>query len=282
MEKLNILDILLTYKNDSDKIAILGKAMEMMLDYTDKIEAALKTLNQNIHTIAKAVTTLNGDVQRMSQDMDVLKSTVILDISRLEESVGIVKESVNSVKVRAVAQISTPASADVSHRTSIVEESLMKPSQIGQSFEASTGDASPLGGGMSIRSAMMAEIKQRLHGQDQAVPSASKAPQGEMGGGYVPKIHQPREAKSLEGGLVSKMNKLLDSKFQKMTGGGGPPGAPPSARGPPSAPPSARAPPSAFMPPSKDDKKKDKKDKKKDKLDSRLSSIEQKIRDKLG
>ena len=124
--------------------------------------------------------------------------------------------------------------------------------------------------------------KQRIGGQSSA---GSDDPNSEIGGGYIPKIHQPREAKAIEGGLVNKMNKLLDSKFQKMMGGGGspsgPPGAPPSPRGvPPMAPPSARA------PPSKNDKKKDKKkkDKKKNKnhVDSQLSAIERKIREKLG
>ena len=143
---------------------------------------------------------------------------------------------------------------------------------------------------MSIRSAMMAEIKQRLRGSGGSAEPAGPAGAGgstggEIGGGYIPKIHQPRAAKSLEGGLVGKMNKLLDSKFQKMMGGGAPtPGGPPSAGGPPRGPPSAppRAPPSSGGSGKKEKKKKDKKKKDKGKTDSQLSDLEKKIREKLG
>ncbi len=272
MEKLNILDILLTYKNDSDKIAILGKALEMILDYTDKIETAIRTLDKNIHTIAAAITTIDGEVKRINGELVNLTKSVTLNFSRLEDSVDTVTRTPVAPQVSAPAttpQVAAYSSPPARQRTSIVEESLMKPSQIGKSLEASPLGSSPLGGGMSIRSAMMAEIKQRIGGGTQA---SGAAPQkSEIGGGYVPKIHQPREAKAIKGGLVSKMNKLLDSKFQKM--GGGAPSGPPGA--PPRGPPSARAPPS-----KKDDKKKKKKGK--GKTDSQLSDLERKIREKLG
>ncbi len=326
MDKLNILDVLLTYKNDSDKIAILGKSIEMIIDYTDKISIAFAELNTNVTNIAKAVMMLETEVKRINGDVTDLKQIITTNLTHLESAVATnilrleetVKESTGQTGSGS-SVTATPAAA--TPRTSIVEESLMKPSQIGGG--SMTPGPSPIGGGMSIRSAMMAEIKQRLRGSDgdNGTP-ASQPASHEIGGGYVPQIHQPREAKSLEGGLVSKMNKLLDAKFQKMTPGESPtpsgppsirappPSGPPSARAPPpSAPPSARspppvaptraplaAPPSISTPPSTssnslfpaeipdDDKKKDKKKDKKDKgkKDSQLSDLERKIREKLG
>ena len=294
MEKLNILDVLLTYKNDSDKIAILGKALEMVLNYTDKIETALRTMDKNIHTIAAAITTLDGEIKRVNGELISLTKSVTLNFSRLEDTVDTVKDTVDTVKVtttKPTPQVATPVSAPTSHRTSIVEESLMKPSQIAKSLEASPISTSPLGGGMSIRSAMMAEIKQRIGGGAQAGETGAAAQKTEIGEGYVPKIHQPRQAKAIEGGLVSKMNKLLDSKFQKTMGGGGAPSGPPTRHpgAPPRGPPSAGAPPRAppIAPPSKKDDKKKKKEKKKGKkgkgkIDSQLSDLERKIKEKLG
>ena len=281
MEKLNILDVFLTYKNDSDKIAILGKALEMVLNYTDKIETALRTMDKNIHTIAAAITTLDGEIKRVNGELVNLTKSVTLNFSRLEDTVDTVKDTVDTVRVtttRPAPQVATPVSAPTSHRTSIVEESLMKPSQIAKSLEASPLGASPLGGGMSMRSAMMAEIKQRIGGGAKAGGPGAAPQKSEIGGGYVPKIHQPKASKAIEGGLVSKMNKLLDSKFQKTMGGGGVPSGPPTG-----APP--RSPPIA--PPSKKEGKKKKKEKKKGKkgkgkIDSQLSDLERKIKEKLG
>ncbi|NVM54101.1 MAG: hypothetical protein HWN66_10410 [Candidatus Helarchaeota archaeon] len=268
MEKLNILDVLLTYKNDSDKIAILGRALEMLFDYTDRIEDAFSTINGNIQTLAAAVTALDGELKRINGELMHLTKAISSDMSRLETTVDTVKETTAAAASRAPA----PVAASTSHRASVVEETLMKPSQFGKSLGGTAGGAgpSPLGGGMSIRSAMMAEIKQRMRGSAPAGGSSEGAGRGEIGGGYIPKIHQPRAAEKIEGGLVKKMNKLLDSKFQKMPPSGGAPRGPPSARGPPRAPPSAKS-----------DKKKDKK-KKKDKDNSQLSDLQRKIRDKLG
>ncbi|NVM29014.1 MAG: hypothetical protein HWN65_09220 [Candidatus Helarchaeota archaeon] len=293
MEKLSILDVLLTYKNDSDKIAILGKALETVIDYTDKIEDAFTVLNKNIQIMANAITTLDREVKRINSEMLNLTRAITTDISRLEDTVVSVKDTVHTGKETAVQPATPMSAARSSDRTSIVEESLLKPSQIGKSLGSPPigAGSSPLGGGMSIRSAMMAEIKQKMRGSAPAGSSDAGARGGEIGGGYVPKIHQPKDAKKLQGGLVSKMNKLLDTKFQRMMGGGEAPSGPPSATGPPRAPPSAagppRAPPSAMTPPStppsKKEKKKKKKGKKKDKkYDSQLTALEKKIRNKLG
>ncbi|HUX99545.1 MAG TPA: hypothetical protein VMV49_08335 [Candidatus Deferrimicrobium sp.] len=283
MEKLSIMDVLLTYKNDSDKIAILGRAIEMMIDYTDRIENAFTSINSNIQTIASALTTLDEEIKRIDGDLSNLRKSIFSDISQIKDSV---KETVELASTAVTAAPARPAAitatpAEFTHRTSIVEENLMKPSQIGKSLVGAPMGTSPLGGGISIRSAMMAEIKQRLHGSSSA-PGTTDAPgekaRGEIGGGYIPSIQKPREAQNLEGGLVSKMNKLLDEKFKQIApGSSGPPNSPPSTIGPQRAPPIA--PPS-----SKDDKKKDKKDKKKDKdsTDSQLSDLEKKIREKLG
>ncbi|MHA1276689.1 MAG: hypothetical protein ACTSQI_08900 [Candidatus Helarchaeota archaeon] len=325
MEKLNILDVLLTYKNDSDKIAILGKAIEMIIDYTDHIGETFKNVNGNIQQLAKAIMVLDEQVKQINNDLSNLQQFIISNISKLEDTVttsvsrleDTVKESTQqgTPTIPARDTVTIAASTPV-QRTSVVEESLMKPSQIGKSLANSPGP-SPLGGGMSIRSAMMAEIKQRLRtttgesGNVSAEANTARPKASEVGGGYIPKIHQPREAKKLEGGLVSKMNKLLDSKFQKMAPAigkspSGPPSAmvPPSSTpaGPPRAPPSIRThvPPSVSLnyksttlpaspfsgpSPKKKDKKKEKKKKKKKENKqpvTKLSDLEKKIREKLG
>ncbi|MFX1449624.1 MAG: hypothetical protein ACFFCM_02205 [Promethearchaeota archaeon] len=166
----------------------------------------------------------------------------------------------------------------------VVEESLLKPS----SFQSSSISApAPKGpapmGGMSVRMAMMSEIKSRLgkrSGSTGQMPGVGGmgAPKQE----FVPKIHQPRTAKPIDTGLTKKMNKLLDAKFQMQLGGNVPQGTgPPSAgppRGPPSAPPSARpSPPSEEI----DKKKKKKKKKDDDAISDRLASIDAALKDKL-
>ncbi len=320
MEKLSILDVLLTYKNDSDKIAILGKAIEMIIDYFDSVSASYTNLSENMQNIARVVTLLDDEIKRIEEELMSLRRNITANISKLEDtvttSVSKLEDTVKGTTQRTPGgAVATSVAAAPVQRTRIVEENLMRPSQIGRpggGAPPGPGPA-PLGGGMSIRSAMMAEIKQRIHGPGGAeapgspvvpttpgtaiapgVPTASSAGQssGEMGGGYLPKIQQPKEAKSLEGGLVSKMNKLLDTKFQQMTPTvGAPPSGPPSAMAPPRAPPSAPPMAPSFAPPSKkEEKKPDKKkeekkpDKKKekDKSDSQLTDIEKKIREKLG
>jgi len=314
MEKLSISEVLLTYKNDSDKIAILGKAIEMMLDYTDKIEQSFSNMNENIRLIADAITTLGTELKRIDSELLTLKGSVSTDISKLVDEV---KETAAAVATAATASISATPARLSSHKTSIVEENLMKPSSFG---EGPAGGS--LGGGMSIRSAMMAEIKQKLHGPSGAPPDASgptpaasfdgtpeEKKTGEIGGGYIPSIQKPREAKTLEGGIVSKMNKLLETKFKSgpdsaVTPSAGPPaagspkgpktaGRPPSAE-PPKGPKTAEATPArtpkkpkAAIPPKieekKEEKKKEKKEEKKEKKkDTQLSDLERKIREKLG
>jgi ribosomal protein L12E/L44/L45/RPP1/RPP2 len=270
MEKLSISDVLLTYKNDSDKIAILGKALEMMLDYTDKIEQSFSNINENIRMIAEAITTLGTEVKRIDTELLTLKGTVSSDISKLVDEV---KETAAVVaSASAAAPVAAPARSSA-HKTAIVEENLMKPSSLGRSLGGAPDGA--LGGGMSIRSAMMAEIKQKIHGPSAPPPGASPSSMGassevssgpekagEIGGGYIPSIQKPREAKTIEGGVVSKMNKLLEAKFKSGSSAAEPPSAgPPSAvpkkgtktAGPPSAVPKkdikVAIPPPIAMPP---------------------------------
>jgi hypothetical protein len=306
MEKLNILDVLLTYKNDSDKIAILGKAIETIIDYTEQIGQTFKGVNANIQQLAKAIMVLDENIKRIDGEVANLQQFLIANISKLEDtvtnSVSRLEDTVKTTTHSGVQTASTgvaavPAVGPPAQRTSIVEENLMKPSQIGKTLASSPGP-SPIGGGMSIRSAMMAEIKQRIGSTPGGGASAGTGGQksGEIGGGYVPKIHQPREAKSLEGGLVSKMNKLLDTKFQKMSPSiDNPPSGPPSAMGAPRGPPSATpspppsAPSTALFGASSEnsdkkqkDKKKKKKKKEKEKPVTKLSDLERKIREKLG
>jgi len=313
MEKLSISDVLLSYKNDSDKIAILGKAIEMMLEYTDKIEASFSNINEKIQMIAEATISLDAEIKRINDEVTNLKSNVTSDISKL---LGAVKETTAVAAAATTAPVAAhsappaPPAPPPQPRTSIVEENLMKPSSFGKSLGSAPAGAP--GGGMSIRSAMMAEIKQKLHGSSPAPaaaglpaagepsmqPTAQPEKAGEIGGGYIPKIHQPREAKVIEGGLVSKMNQLLETKFKAGSGSAAPPKAPPVAGGPPKGPsksPPVASPPksgsSSFLPsaPSpqsdakKEDKKKEKKEDKKDKKkDPQLSDLERKIREKLG
>ena len=304
MEKLSISDVLLSYKNDSDKIAILGKAIEMMLEYTDKIEASFSNINEKIQMIAEATISLDAEIKRINDEVTNLKSNVTSDISKL---LGAVKETAAVAAAVKTAPVAAHSAPPPQPRTSIVEENLMKPSSFGKSLGSAPAGAP--GGGMSIRSAMMAEIKQKLHGPSPAPaaaglpaagepsmqPAAQSEKAGEIGGGYIPKIHQPREAKTIEGGLVSKMNQLLETKFKTSSGGAAPPSAPPvsggSPKGPPKSPPVASPPKSGsspFLPsapsPKPDGKKEDKKkeDKKDKKKDPQLSDLERKIREKLG
>ena len=290
MDKLSISDVLLTYSNDSDKIAILGKANEMMLDYTDKIELSFSNMNENMRLIADAITTLGTELKRIDSELLALKGSVSSDISKLVDEV---KETA------AVVATATPAAASsrsAPRKTSISEESLMKPSSLGKSLGGAP--SGPMGGGMSIRSAMMAEIKQKIHGPSAPPPTGSPLSEadspppsgeekaGEIGGGYIPSIQKPREAKTIEGGLVSKMNKLLETKFKSSPDASESPGRPPAAgppKGskPPSQPPAAgpsKGPKSAG-PAKIEEKKKEKKEKKKD---TQLSDLERKIREKLG
>jgi hypothetical protein len=325
MDKLSISDVLLTYSNDSDKIAILGRAIEMMLDYTDKIEQSFSTVNENIRMIAEAITTLGTEVKRIDSEMLTLKGSVSSDISKLVDEV---KET--AAVVATATPVAAPSRASA-HKTSISEENLMKPSSFGKSLGEASGG--PMGGGMSIRSAMMAEIKQKLHGPSGSTQAASSAAaadssegspgeekSGEIGGGYIPSIQKPREAKTIEGGLVSKMNKLLETKFKAGAGAGEPSGAGPLPAGPPKGskaggrPPSAgpskgskasRAsaaaeppkgqkaaksaksspgsfPPTAAPPKIEEKTVEKKKEKKEKKKDTQLSDLERKIREKLG
>ncbi|MFX1293569.1 MAG: hypothetical protein ACFFD2_01735 [Promethearchaeota archaeon] len=271
MDKLNMLDILLSYENDSDKIAILGRAIEKIIDYSEQIDSAFSTVNENIQLIANALMMLEEEVRRINGELIDLKKNVISNITKLEDTVttsvskleSTVIETTQRTPETTVSDISVAApvvasTAGHNYKTNIIEENLVKPSQIGESFgsNASGTGSSPLGGGMSIRRAMMAEIKQQLQKSKGSSPTGGPGGEskiGEIGSGYIPKIHQPRKAKTLGGGLVKKMNKLLDVKFQKMS-----PSIDKLPNGLHSARSPLKAPPSAY-PSKKDNKKKKKK-----------------------
>ncbi|NVM01443.1 MAG: hypothetical protein HWN67_03860 [Candidatus Helarchaeota archaeon] len=328
----SLLDVIATYRHDADKIIILARSVETILHYTERLEENAMTLNEYVRYMFDQ---LNDVVSKVGDLETRFKKLVEFQIQSIQQQ-GPSTNSMNPAYEQELRnQITTMGSKLVDFESiiqkllsrwedfqktapvapaapvagipptpprpqgSVVEESLLKPSSFKSASISSPAPKGPAPmGGMSVRMAMMSEIKSRL--------GKRSGTAGPMGGGmgpikkdYVPKIHQPRAAKPIEGSLAKKMNKLLDAKFQAQLGGnvpqgGGPPSAgpprgPPSAgppRGPPSAPPSARpSPPTETSDKKKDKKKGKKKDKKKDDKDTisnRLASIDEALKDKLG
>ncbi|MHA1386522.1 MAG: hypothetical protein ACTSR3_22445, partial [Candidatus Helarchaeota archaeon] len=306
-EEPSLLDVISTYRHDADKIIILARSIETILHYTERLEENAITINnyvQYMYEQLSGVMTKLGELDNRVKNLSDFQMQHLQQATNapanslnphteqelrneitgigskivdLESTISSLQAQLESFKQTGAVMRTAPVTGvpptPPSPQGSVVEESLLKPSSFKAS--ASSGPA-PKGpgpmGGMSVRMAMMSEIKSRL-GKRSGGPIGGGG--GGMGGAqkqYVPKIHQPRAAKPIDKGLSKKMNKLLDRKFQMQLGGSVPKGAgsgPPSAtgRGPPSAvprgPPSA--PPSATTSSSKIDKKKDKKkgDKKK-------------------
>ena len=341
-----ILDVLMGYKHDSDKIIVLGKSLETILNYIEQLELTNAhtnsyleylfnqmnnfistinpaTLSQQFQIIHNRIDDLENRFEKLVEiQMDITKirpdipsngmnsgaeQRIVSEISGLRTKMASLEEKISSFQSQLTKIQSTgmataprvPASPSIDGykpgppqppqpRGQVVEENLLKPSSFGGGGGGASTPGGAPAGGMSIRMAMMSEIRARMNKRKGSeVPKNQSAPTGDGGllgeGGEdqqysLPRIHQPREAKPLGGGLVGKMNKLLDAKFKQS--------APPSAGGikigektgasPPKGPP--RGPPRG--PPKGDDqgellsnapldykkdKKKDKKDKSKDK-----------------
>ena len=326
-----ILDVLMGYKHDSDKIIVLGKSLETILNYIEKLELTNEhtnsyieylftqmnnfistinpaTLSQQFQIIHNRIDDIENRFERLVEiQMDMNKmppgissngmssdaeqrivgelSGVRTKIADLEEKISSFQSQltkIHSIGISTGPRAPTAPSTDVYRpvppqpRGQVVEENLLKPSSFGG------GGAAPGGapaGGMSIRMAMMSEIRARMNKRKGSeVPKNHAAPTGGdlLGEGgqekqySLPRIHQPREAKPLGGGIVGKMNKLLDSKFKQS--------APPSAggiktgektgAGPPRGPPKGDSQGGLLTNApidKKKDKKKDKKEKDKDK-----------------
>ncbi len=326
-EEPSLLDVIATYRHDADKIIILARSIETILHYTERLEENAMTINEYVRYMFDQ---LNDVVSKVGDLETRFKKLVEFQIQSLQQqgsSTGSMNpayeqdlrnqitsmgskivdfESViqklltqwedfqKTVTVAPAAPVVGIPPTPPRPEGAVVEENLLKPSSFKSASISSPAPRGPAPmGGMSVRMAMMSEIKSKLGKRSGTV--------GPMGGGggmgpiqkdYVPKIHQPRAAKPIDGGLTKKMNKLLDDKFQKQLGGnvpsgGGPPRGPPSTgppRGPPSAPPSARPnPPTQEIEKKKDKKKGKKKDKKKeDTISDRLASIDEALKDKLG
>ncbi len=351
-----IIDVLMGYKHDSDKIIVIGKFIETILNYIEKLEATnlnmsnyleylysqmnnymntvnTATISQQIQIIHNRIDDMENRFEKLIEiqmNMNKLQpmgqslpgdgivtsdierrivgeiSGVRTKISDLEEKISSFQSQLTKIQSAGIASASkAPAAPSLegyrggpppppAPRREVVEESLLKPSSFGGGPTPSGGGGGAAGGGMSIRMAMMNEIRARMNKRAGGEVPKSQGGTGEVDGedkGYaLPRIHQPREAKSLEGGLVSKMNKLLDSKFQQQGSSGsggiqpgnktGPPRGPPGTafKGPPKGPPKgpsqdnllSSVPIGGLVDDKKDkgkDKKKDKKDKGKEKKD---------------
>ncbi|MFX0137141.1 MAG: hypothetical protein ACFFDN_26110 [Candidatus Hodarchaeota archaeon] len=325
-EEPSLLDVIATYRHDADKIIILARSIETILHYTERLEENAMTINEYVRYMfdqLNDVISKVGDletrfkklvefqiqsIQQMGPSTNSMNPATEQDLrnqittmgSKLVDFESVIQKLLSKWEEFQKVAPTAPAAPVVGippapprPQGAVVEESLLKPS----SFKsASISSPAPRGpspmGGMSVRMAMMSEIKSKLGKRSGTV--------GPMGGGggmgpikkdYVPKIHQPRAAKPIDGSLSKKMNKLLDAKFQMQLGGNVPQGAgPPSAgpprgppRAPPGAPPSARPPPPSETDNKKDKKKGKKKDKKKDDtISDRLASIDEALKDKLG
>ncbi|NHI91554.1 MAG: hypothetical protein EAX96_03555 [Candidatus Lokiarchaeota archaeon] len=368
-ENPTILDVLMGYKHDSDKIIILGKSLETILNYIEKLENTNNhtnnyleylfnqmnnfmssvnsaTLSQQFQIIHNRIDDIENRFERLVEiqmDMNRVQpssfgnninadaeqrivgeiSGVRTKIANLEEKISSFQSQLTKIQSSGVAATSrAPTAPSLDNyrpgppqpqkpRGEVVEESLLKPSSFGGSAPVGGGGGGAPAGGMSIRMAMMSEIRARMSKRrGSEVPKAESASSigdtssGEGSGDKdyaLPRIHQPRSAKPLEGGIVGKMNQLLESKFKQSAPpgagnikisdktGGGPPRGPPS--GPPRGPPSGKSQDNLLSNTSSDikkDKKKDKKDKdkgkKKDKKDKdgddsdiadRLASIDE-------
>lgn len=382
-EEPSLLDVIATYRHDADKIIILARSIETILHYTERLEENAISINNYIqyiyeqlgHTIAKVndldnrfKSLVDFQIQHLQQPSSSSSDSINPETEQelrneitgirskivdLESTLSSFQSQLTQVKETATIAPAVPIQGvppiPPTPQGSVVEENLLKPSSFGSQAAASSTPKSPTPmGGMSVRMAMMQEIKVRL-GKSTGVPPGPKGTATEMGSmdgsnvkvpmngsetkesmdgtgeigpmgvkkEYVPKIHQPREAKVLDTGLVGKMNKLLDQKFEKQLGGTAPTGPPSTSttvppkeppNGPPKAPPSAaKSPPIKSKQDSeeikkkkkeekteekeeiKEDKKKEKKkDKKKeekkdrDSVTERLASIDAALKDKLG
>ena len=342
-----IIDVLMGYKHDSDKIIVIGKFIETILNYIEKLETANLNMNNyleylygqmndymstmNSGTISQQFQILHNRIDdtenrfeklvEIQMNMNKLQppsqatsgdgavssnaeQRIVGEITGVRTKIADLEEKISSFQSQLTqvqrTGISSTSRAPVAPSTGpkpdgyrggpppaprgqVVEENLLKPSSFGGGPSPSGGGGGPAGGGgMSIRMAMMSEIRSRMNKR-----AGGGVPKDQGGGGdkghAMPKIHQPREAQSLSGGIVGKMNKLLDSKFQQQTQGAGgikigdKTGAP---KGPPRGPPGSplKSPPKGKNQDNlltnqpmggpiepKKGKGKDKKDKKKDK-----------------
>ncbi|MHA1405073.1 MAG: hypothetical protein ACTSSI_15010, partial [Candidatus Helarchaeota archaeon] len=289
-EEISLTEVVLEQERDSDKFTILAKAIETILQYTEKLETNDQSINeylnyyhQTLTNILSTTETLSrrvGDMERrfeklvaaqleMAQRAVNVASSTGLDSEaehRILSEISAIRTKINDVEERCSSfqsQLTQLKSAGITAlgagvetttttaRGQVVEEGLLKPSAFGAGGGGGGAHAGA-GGPMSIRAAMMSEIKSKM-GARGGGPSAK--PMG--GGGYIPKIQKPREAKPLGKSIVGKMNKLLDQKFAKTA----PQGAKSIKIDGKAPPPQKRAPP-GFGSVPKESKKKDK-DKKK-------------------
>ncbi len=285
-------DLIAEYSDPNDKIILLTRAIDMILANLGAVEVNLTNLhnavtqNSNyLSSLADAIMKMNTEIKRISNKMGDVESAIQDKIeeglNKLKSEYRPVAAKVSSYSTPSVPDDYTPGPPKTAHSTSIEEPSLLKPSQMRGGGAPAGGAGMPMGG-ISPRMAMMAEIKRKMGGGAVAGPTGGG---GDLGGGYIPKIQQPRKAKPIPKNLTKTMNKLLETKFQKQLGGSVPPaakGGPP--RGPPSAVP--RAPPRASSKSHEKEKKQKKKEKKKDKSKSstspQLQALEDKIKSKFG
>ncbi len=295
-EEETLSDLIAGYEDPNDKIILLTKAIDMLLSNFGAVEINVANLhnavtqNSNyLRSLADAIMKMNTELKRIASKMGDVES-VIQD--KIQEGMEKLKQSYTPVadRVRTVASPvnnytpGTPSSPRVSPTPGTPiqpnqpkqEPSLLKPSQMrggggGVSPPPAGGMGVPMGG-MSPRMAMMEEIKRKMGGGGTASGG------GEVGGGYIPKIQQPRKAKPIPKNLSKTMNKLLESKFQKQIVGNIPQGG--ATRGPPRAPP--RAPPKKESKEKKSKKKEKKKDKSKSGTSSQIQALEDKIKNKFG
>ncbi|MHA1270442.1 MAG: hypothetical protein ACTSPY_11685 [Candidatus Helarchaeota archaeon] len=285
--------LIASYESPNDKITLLARAIDMLMANFGAIEINITNLhnavtqNSNyLRSLADAVMKMNTELKRIATKMgdveNVIQNKVEAGIEKLKETYKPVAARVRTVATPADNY--TPGPPTSAPAQPVQEPSLLKPSQIkgGGGGAPSTGGMGMPMGGMSPRMAMMAEIKRKMGGSGGG--GAGGGGGGELGGGYVPKIQQPRKAKPISKNLSKTMNKLLETKFQKQIGGNIPPAV--KSGGPPRAPP--RGPPQAIHGSSQKDKKtkKKEKEKKKDKSKSstspQLRALEDKIKNKFG
>ncbi|MHA1797654.1 MAG: hypothetical protein ACTSVY_04325, partial [Candidatus Helarchaeota archaeon] len=313
-ENPTILDVLMGYKHDADKIIVLGKSLETILNYIEKLEVTnahtsnyleymynqmsefmatinTATLSQQFQIIHNRIDDIENRFEKLVEiQMNISKTQPLTNpsgaissdveqrivgelsgirtkITDLEEKISGFQSQLTQIQSSGMtASRRAPSAPSLdgyrpgppkTPQGQVVEENLLKPSSFGGGGApvSSGGGGAPMGG-MSIRMAMMNEIRARMSKRSGAeVPRSSGSGDGGGDKGFaLPRIQQPRQAKPLSGGIVGKMNKLLDAKFKQTAPAGsggikignktgaGPPKGPPkgSPRGPPRGPPSGK------------------------------------------